>query len=211
MLLHLDWWGGCTDNPSHVELKGHCTVFAIERRGYRSLPFLNWNLHLLFLAYNFRDLIRQPVGTMASTADPRLAAYLVVMAKLAEEQDLTEDIRGEVRGLSISFTVLAFLFVVLRYGAKYKQGGKYALDDWLLGVATVFLVGNTALLCTSMFCLLYSVVILTRIVLNFGLGRHSATVAAEPNGLNNAMMVGKVSLYNPTEGRSSLTNHKSFS
>lgn len=132
---------------------------------------------------------------MASDSDPRLAAYLVAMAKMAKDQDLTEDTSSEVRGLSISFAVLAFLFVVLRHGAKYKQGGKYALDDWLLVVATVFLIGNTALLCTSTFHHSNFVLILIKTVLNFGLGRHSAAVAAGPNGLNNAMMVGKVSLF----------------
>lgn len=194
-----------------MELNGHCSTFSIERRGYRSLCFLDLDVTLAFSGLQISDLIRQPVGTMASTADPRLAAYLVVMAKLGKDQDLTEDISGEVRGLSISFTVLAFLFVVLRYGAKYKQGGKYALDDWLLVVSTGFLIGNTVLLCTSMFCLSLSVGMLKVIVLKFGLGKHSAAVAAGPNGINNAMMVGKVSLCAPKKGRKSLTNHKSFS
>ncbi|CAG8979686.1 hypothetical protein HYALB_00003917 [Hymenoscyphus albidus] len=87
---------------------------------------------------------------MASTGDPKLAAYLVHMAELASEQDLTEDVRGSVSELGYSFTALAVIFVLVRFGAKYKQGG-YTLDDWLLVVATAFLIGNTALLGMSMY------------------------------------------------------------
>jgi cytochrome bd-type quinol oxidase subunit 2 len=74
--------------------------------------------------------------------DPRLAAYLEVAMQLAATQNLKEDRRSNTRVLSIVFSVLAVVFVGLRFLARHRQGAKYGMDDWLMIVSLLFLAGN---------------------------------------------------------------------
>lgn len=74
--------------------------------------------------------------------DPALAAYIEAAQKIAATQDLTQDRRGSTRTLSIIFTVIAAVFVALRFLSRSRQGARYGLDDWLIVAALLFLVGN---------------------------------------------------------------------
>lgn len=74
--------------------------------------------------------------------DPRLAAYLEGAMKVAATQNLKEDQRSNTRVLSVVFSVLAAVFVGLRFLARHRQGAKYDIDDWLMVVSLLFLAGN---------------------------------------------------------------------
>ena len=82
--------------------------------------------------------------------DPGLAAYLEAAQKIAATQDLTQDRRGSTRTLSIVFTVIAVVFVALRFLARSRQGAGYGLDDWLIVAALLFLVGNLVCIIISL-------------------------------------------------------------
>jgi hypothetical protein len=90
--------------------------------------------------------------------DPRLAAYLEAAMKAAGTQNLTQDRRSSTRVLSIVFSVLAIVFVGLRFLARHRKGAKYGLDDWLMVVSLAFLAGNLTCVLVSMYtCVLTSV------------------------------------------------------
>ncbi|TVY54274.1 Satratoxin biosynthesis SC1 cluster protein, partial [Lachnellula suecica] len=110
------------------------------------------------------------------TTNPRLAAYLEGAMAVAATQDLAQDERSNTRVLSIVFTVLAVVFVGLRFLARHKQNAQYQVDDWLMVLALAFLFGNLA-------CVL--------VMVNNGLGLHSGALS-----LNQAMSLGKILLVN---------------
>lgn len=73
------------------------------------------------------------------------AAYMQHMADLAATQDLSEDIRGRSRWLTISFTLFATVVVAMRFMARRRQGAKLLIDDWLTVVTLVLCYGNMAM------------------------------------------------------------------
>jgi hypothetical protein len=70
------------------------------------------------------------------------AAYIQKLADIASTQDLSEDLRGRTRTLTIFFTVLAAFFVGLRFTARWRQAVYFGIDDWLIVVALVLCIGN---------------------------------------------------------------------
>lgn len=70
------------------------------------------------------------------------AAHLQHMADLAASQDLSEDIRGRARWLTIGFTLFATAVVAMRFVARRRQGAKLLIDDWLTVVTLVLCYGN---------------------------------------------------------------------
>lgn len=86
----------------------------------------------------------------ANNITPAKAAYLGGLADAAETQDLTQDMRPQVRKLSITFTVLAAVFVALRFLARSRRAARVGTDDWLILVSLVLLVGNLAMNLISM-------------------------------------------------------------
>lgn len=65
------------------------------------------------------------------------------------------------RGTTTALLVLAFIFVVLRFAARYKRGLTYGSDDWMIVVSLVF--------CFVAGGLNYAMI-------NWGLGRHAVTL-----------------------------------
>lgn len=70
------------------------------------------------------------------------AVYLEYLADVAATQDLAEDRRPETRNLSIVFTVLAALFVTLRFVLRRRPTAYVGADDWLILLALFLLFGN---------------------------------------------------------------------
>lgn len=77
-----------------------------------------------------------------SSVEAAKQAYLDRMAEIAATQDLSQDLRPNVRNLSIAFTGVASFFVCLRFLSRLKQGVRIGSDDWLSIVALVFLIAN---------------------------------------------------------------------
>lgn len=73
------------------------------------------------------------------------AAYLGGLADAAATQDLGQDQRPETRNLSVIFTVLAALFVALRFVARRRQAVHVGVDDWWILAALLLLIGNMAI------------------------------------------------------------------
>ncbi|KAK7966310.1 uncharacterized protein PG986_000587 [Apiospora aurea] len=73
------------------------------------------------------------------------AAYLQHMAEVADTQDLSEDIRGRARWLTVGFTLFATIVVAMRFIARRRQGAKLLIDDWLTVVTLVLCYGNMAM------------------------------------------------------------------
>ena len=95
---------------------------------------------------------------MNSTVDPRLAAYLEAAMKVAATQNLAQDRRPNTRVLTIIFSILAVVFVGLRFFSRHRQGANYGLDDWLMVASLGFLATNLACVLVSRYtCVLYSV------------------------------------------------------
>lgn len=69
-------------------------------------------------------------------------AYLQRLDDLAATQDLSEDVRNRVRWLSVAFTIVAAVFVILRFVGRWRQVVRFGVDDWLIVAAWVFLLGN---------------------------------------------------------------------
>lgn len=65
------------------------------------------------------------------------------------------------RGTTTALLVLAFIFVVLRFAARYKRGLTYGADDWMIVVSLVF--------CFVAGGLNYAMI-------DWGLGRHAVTL-----------------------------------
>jgi len=55
----------------------------------------------------------------------------------AANVDLSESKQGELRATTYSITVLAAVFVALRFAARMKRGVALRIDDWMLVVALV--------------------------------------------------------------------------
>jgi hypothetical protein len=91
-------------------------------------------------------------------------AYLQKLTDFAAQQDLSQDTRTYVRDVTIAFTVFAFIFVALRFVARYRQGARIAIDDWLMVGALVVLVGNMAM---------------NLVLIHMGLGLHSGVLTLE--------------------------------
>lgn len=69
-------------------------------------------------------------------------AYLQKLQDAADQQNLEQDLRPEVRTLSIAFTILAAFVVGLRFLARHRQRAPYGADDWLILVSLALLGGN---------------------------------------------------------------------
>lgn len=91
-------------------------------------------------------------------------AYLQQLEDYAQQQDLDQDLRPNVRALSIAFTVLAAAVVCLRFLARHRQGVPYGADDWLILVSLVLLGGN----------LVFNMVMIAQ-----GLGLHSGLLTLD--------------------------------
>lgn len=87
-------------------------------------------------------------ATMASypyddpTIDQAQRDYLRKLASFAEDQDLSEDLRSYVRGITIAFTAFAAFVVGLRFTARHLQGARYLIDDYTMLAALIILIGN---------------------------------------------------------------------
>jgi len=88
-------------------------------------------------------------------------AFLQRLTDLAAGQDLTQDLRSYVRNVTIAFTVFAGVFVALRFLARYRQGARILIDDWLMVAAFAVLVGN---------------MIMNLVLIQQGLGLHSGVL-----------------------------------
>lgn len=115
----------------------------------------------------------QPALTMVTAAfypvnDTSLSAaersYLQQLQDEAAHQNLEQDLRPEVRNLSIAFTVLAAFIVGLRFLARHRQNAPYGVDDWLILVSLAFLAGN----------LVFNIVLIDQ-----GVGLHSGLLTLE--------------------------------
>ncbi|KAK8040776.1 hypothetical protein PG994_013783 [Apiospora phragmitis] len=73
------------------------------------------------------------------------AAYMQHMADVKATQDLSEDIRGRARWLTVGFTLFATAVVAMRFIARRRQGAKLLVDDWLTVVTLVLCHGNMAM------------------------------------------------------------------
>lgn len=71
--------------------------------------------------------------------------YLKKLADFAEDQNLDDDLRGYVRGITIAFTAFAAFIVGLRFLARHLQAARYLIDDYLMLLALVLLIGNMAM------------------------------------------------------------------
>lgn len=91
-------------------------------------------------------------------------AYLWQLEGYAAQQNLEQDVRGEVRVLSIAFSVLAAVVVGLRFFARHLQRAPYGIDDWLI-------LGSLALLGAN---LAFNMVMVSQ-----GLGLHSGRLSIE--------------------------------
>lgn len=78
------------------------------------------------------------------------ATYLQTLQDIAATQELSEDLRLHTRNLSIGFTIIAGVFVCLRFAARWRQAVPIGTDDWLILVSLVLLLGNFGmnLVCT---------------------------------------------------------------
>lgn len=82
-----------------------------------------------------------------------LAAYKEKLKAEAATQNLSQDLRDPARNLSIAFTIVAAVFVGLRFAARYRKQAQIGMDDWLMVGALVLLVGNMAFNLACRFCL----------------------------------------------------------
>ncbi|KAI5858040.1 hypothetical protein BZA05DRAFT_470865 [Tricharina praecox] len=80
----------------------------------------------------------------------------------ASEVDLSESRQGELRTTVYSITILAAVFVALRFAARVQRGATFGIDDWMLVVALVFLFGLASL------CLL---------LIHYGMGLHAGALS----------------------------------
>lgn len=69
-------------------------------------------------------------------------AYLLQLQNFAEEQNLMQDLRTHVRGITIGFTVFATVIVGLRFVARKLQAARILIDDYLMVFSLVLLYAN---------------------------------------------------------------------
>ncbi|CAN8106220.1 unnamed protein product [Discula destructiva] len=119
-----------------------------------------------------------PVNDTSLSAEER--AWLQQLSDNAEQQDLTEDLRSDVRTLSIVFTVLAAVVVGMRFIARHRQGAPYLIDDWLIVLSLVFLGANFAM---------------NMVMVGQGVGLHSGRLTVEELSTLNQTLLGAEVLY----------------
>ncbi|KAK4098784.1 hypothetical protein N658DRAFT_499020 [Parathielavia hyrcaniae] len=107
-------------------------------------------------------------------------AYLQQLTDFAEQQDLTEDCRAYVRNVTIAFTVFAGIFVLLRFLARWRQAARIAVDDWLIVVSLLVLVGN---------------MVMNLELIKIGLGLHSGALNLPQLQKLNETLVGAEIIY----------------
>lgn len=103
--------------------------------------------------------VTYPVNDTSKSTSER--AYLQKLQDEADTQNLSQDLRPEVRNLSIAFTILACGVVGLRFLARHRQRAPYGADDWLILAALALLGGNLAF---------------NLVMVDQGLGLHSGTL-----------------------------------
>ncbi|KAJ0163934.1 hypothetical protein CTA2_2094 [Colletotrichum tanaceti] len=114
------------------------------------------------------------------TIDQAQRDYLRKLASFAEDQDLSEDLRSYVRGITIAFTALAAFVVGLRFTARHLQGARYLKDDYTMLAALFVLVGN---------------MIMNLILVDGGIGLHSGRLTLEQMQFLDRIMIGAEILY----------------
>ena len=77
--------------------------------------------------------------------------YIQELARLATTQDLSEDLQAQTRVLTVVFTILATVFVILRFYGRWSYRISLGADDWWMLISWVLLVGNMIinLICKS--------------------------------------------------------------
>ncbi|KAK7934839.1 hypothetical protein PG985_000334 [Apiospora marii] len=108
------------------------------------------------------------------------AAHIQHMADVAATQDLSEDIRGRARWLTIGFTLFATVVVAMRFVARRRQGAKILIDDWLTVVTLVLCYGN---------------MVMNIVLIDQGVGLHTGSLSLEQLGKMNETLVGAEILY----------------
>ncbi|ORY58148.1 uncharacterized protein BCR38DRAFT_527689 [Pseudomassariella vexata] len=108
------------------------------------------------------------------------AAYVQKMADIAATQDLSQDLRSNARALTIAFTVLAAVVVVMRLLSRRRQGAPILIDDWLIIASQVLLFANCAM---------------NMVLIDSGVGLHSGSLTLEQLEKMNMTMVGAEILY----------------
>ncbi|KAF6828502.1 integral membrane protein [Colletotrichum plurivorum] len=106
--------------------------------------------------------------------------YLKKLADFAEEQNLDEDLRGYVKGITIAFTTFAAFVVGLRFLARHLQAARYLIDDYMMLFALVVLIGN---------------MIMNIILVDHGIGLHSGRLTLEELQFLDRTMIGAEILY----------------
>ncbi|OHE93563.1 hypothetical protein CORC01_11160 [Colletotrichum orchidophilum] len=114
------------------------------------------------------------------TIDQPERDYLKKLAGFAEKQNLSEDLRAYVRGVTIAFTALAAFVVGLRFTARHLQGARYLKDDYTMLFALALLIGN---------------MIMNLILVDAGIGLHSGRLTLEQLQYLDRTMMGAEILY----------------
>lgn len=124
------------------------------------------------------EAVTYPVNDTSLSAAER--AYLQTLQDAADKQDLSQDLRPELRNLSIAFTILAALVVALRFLARHRQRAPYGVDDWLILVSLALLGANLAF---------------NLVMLHQGLGLHSGALTEAQLEVLNQTVVGAEVIY----------------
>ncbi|KAF4851790.1 Satratoxin biosynthesis SC1 cluster protein 4 [Colletotrichum siamense] len=106
--------------------------------------------------------------------------YLKKLADFAEDQNLDDDLRGYVRGITIAFTAFAAFIVGLRFLARHLQAARYLIDDYLMLFALVLLIGNMAM---------------NLLLVDRGIGLHSGRLTLQEIQFLDRTMIGAEILY----------------
>lgn len=106
--------------------------------------------------------------------------YLQGLLDTQATQDLGQDLRPEVRSLTVVFTILATAVVGLRFFARHKAQAAYLIDDWLILVALAFLFAN---------------MIFNLVLIDIGLGLHSGRLTLEALQHLNKTLIGAEVVY----------------
>ncbi|TQN68404.1 Satratoxin biosynthesis SC1 cluster protein 4 [Colletotrichum shisoi] len=114
------------------------------------------------------------------TIDQAQRDYLRKLASFAEDQDLSEDLRSYVRGITIAFTAFAAFVVGLRFTARHLQGARYLIDDYTMLAALIILIGN---------------MIMNLILVDGGIGLHSGRLTLQQMQFLDRIMIGAEILY----------------
>lgn len=76
--------------------------------------------------------------------------FAAALEAMSHTQDLSENLCSQTRVLVIVITILATIFVVMRFLGRYKHGMRLDADDWTCLVALVLLYANSVvhIVCT---------------------------------------------------------------